>query len=204
MARVYDPVCALVDRAFLDEHRRALASGLEGRVLDLGTGTGRMFDTYAAHSPGIELHALEPDPAMRARATRRARSIPHTYRIVAGVGERLPYRNDRFDAVVSSMVLCSVDDPGRVIAEVERVLKPGGEFRMLEHVRSRGWRGYVQDVVAPFWRRLAGNCRPNRQTEGILADSGLDPIDEIYDPIVLTPIRPFVRARYRLPHDQHR
>lgn len=204
VARVYDPICSIVDCVILEQHRRAVAANLEGRVLDLGTGTGRMFDVYMGVESEIELHALEPDPAMRVQAKRRAQEMGLACHLIAAIGEQLPYRDDRFDAIVSSMVLCTVTDPEETISELARVLKPGGEFRMLEHVRASGCGGQVQDYITPLWRRVAGGCHPNRETDRLVDESMFDPISVSRKRILLPPVRPFVVGRYRLPVDYRR
>jgi ubiquinone/menaquinone biosynthesis C-methylase UbiE len=93
--------------------------------------------------------------------------------LVRAAAEALPFRDGAFDTVVSGLVLCSVTDPGRALAEVRRVLRPGGELRALEHVRSTvPWRARWQDRVQPLWTRLTGGCRPNRDTERAVEAAG--------------------------------
>jgi ubiquinone/menaquinone biosynthesis C-methylase UbiE len=109
--------------------------------------------------------AFEPIP----RAGRRAPAA----RLVQARAEALPFRDGSFDTVVSGLVFCSVDDPPGGLAEVRRVLRPGGTLRMLEHVRSeRPWRAWLQDRVQPAWTRLSGGCRPNRDTERAVGAAG--------------------------------
>jgi ubiquinone/menaquinone biosynthesis C-methylase UbiE len=85
---------------------------------------------------------------------------------VQASAEALPFRAGAFETVISSLVFCSVPDPVRGLAEVRRVLAPGGTLRMIEHVRStRRWKARVQDAVQPIWTWLAGGCHPNRDTE---------------------------------------
>lgn len=163
---LYDALAALQDRTGLVRWRRWLAQGARGRVLDLGTGTGRMLPHYP---PAVRVVGLDPSPAALGRARRRGRRVP----LVVGRAESLPFRDGAFDTVVGSLVLCSVADPGRALAEVRRVLAPGGELRAVEHVRSaRTWRARVQDWIQPAWTRLTGGCHPNRETEAAVERAG--------------------------------
>jgi ubiquinone/menaquinone biosynthesis C-methylase UbiE len=93
--------------------------------------------------------------------------------LVRARAEALPFRDAAFDTVVASLAFCSVADPGRGLAEVRRVLRPGGTLRMVEHVRARRrWAAWLQDRLQPAWTRLAGGCRPNRDTEGAVEAAG--------------------------------
>ena len=163
VSRLYDPVMAIPERTMLPEHRKYLVADLSGRVLDLGAGTGAMFPYFAGH-PELELHAVEPDPGMRGQAHSKAQSLGLSVEISDASGESLPYEDDSFDAVVASFVFCTIPDPGAALSEVARVLKPGGEFRFLEHVRAEGVVGELHDLVAPAWHAVAGGCHLNRET----------------------------------------
>jgi ubiquinone/menaquinone biosynthesis C-methylase UbiE len=160
---VYDVLCHLCERGGFGRWRRWLAAGARGRTLDLGCGTGRNLPLLP---PGTRAIALDPSPAAIGRARRRAPSVP----LVLARAEALPFRDGTFDVVLSGLVFCSVGDPLRGLAEVRRVLRAGGELRMLEHVRSTTpWRARLQDVIQPAWTRIAGGCHPNRDTEATVA-----------------------------------
>jgi len=166
---LYDATLALAERTGLKRWRQWLCAGVEGRVLDLGCGTGRNLPLLRPGSVGA-------DPALD--SLRRARRRAPGARLVQARAEALPFRAAAFDTVVSGLVFCSVDDPGAGLREVRRVLRPGGTLRMLEHVRSvRPWRARIQDLVQPAWTRLAGGCRPNRDTERTVEAAGfaIDP-----------------------------
>jgi ubiquinone/menaquinone biosynthesis C-methylase UbiE len=156
---LYDAACSLLEVTGLARWRRWLVAGARGRVLDLGCGTGRNLPLLA---PGTRAVGLEPSWAAIERARRRAPRVP----LVIGRAEALPFRDATFDTVLSGLAFCSVSDPGMSLSEVRRVLRPAGQLRMLEHVRStRPWKARLQDRLQPAWTRLTGGCHPNRDTE---------------------------------------
>lgn len=168
---LYDAGLALLEMTGLGRWRRWLASGATGRVLDLGCGTGRNLPLYAA---GVQPTGLDPCIETLQAAHRRRPGIP----LVLGVAERLPFRTSTFDTVVSGLVFCSVSEPPRALAEVRRVLAPGGSLRMLEHVRATTRvHARLQNALQPFWTRFTGGCRPNRDTEAALGASAFQ-VDE--------------------------
>ena len=118
-----------------------------------------------------DVRAVGVDPAWDSllRARRRAPSTA----LVAARAEALPFRAESFETVVSGLVLCSVADPPRALAEIHRVLRRDGTLRALEHVRStRRWKARFQDRIQPLWTRLAGGCHPNRDTERAVEAAG--------------------------------
>jgi SAM-dependent methyltransferase len=163
-ARLYDAVMALPERYFFGDHRAFLADGLSGRVLDVGSGTGAQFPAFADQEPITAVEAVEPDPAMRQRASERAGALDLRADVVDARAEALPYDDDSLDAVVASLVFCTIPDAEAAVDEVARVLAPGGEFRFLEHVRGTGAVGIAHDLLAPCWHPVAGGCNLNRQT----------------------------------------
>src|SRR5205807_10234259 len=129
-ARVFDRLSGLMERE-VGRRRDELLSGLSGRVLEIGAGTGINFGHYPASVDQVV--AVEPEPYMRSKAERAAASAAARVSVQAGVAEELPFADGSFDVGVACLVLCSVGAPGRVIAELARVLKPGGELRFFEH-----------------------------------------------------------------------
>lgn len=198
-AAIYDPATWIPERAILRPHREYLVQDLEGRVLDLGAGTGAMFPLFGEVTDadrGIELHAIDPDPHMRKRARNRAERLDLDVRIRSARAESLPYPDDSFAVVIASMVFCTIQDVETAIDEVARVLKPGGELRFLEHVAADGWRGRLQTLLAPVWREVAGGCHLTRRTLPAFARSeALDVVELERMQIGITPIRPFIRGR---------
>jgi len=163
---IYDAICAFAEWRGLGRWRRWLVGGARGRTLDLGSGTGRNLPLYPA---GVQVVGVEPSAAALPRARRRAPGVL----LVRASAEALPFRDGVFDTVVAGLVLCSVSDPSRALAEARRVLRPDGELRALEHVRSRHpWRARFQDAIQPAWTWFAGGCHPNRDTERSVETAG--------------------------------
>ncbi|HEX9242473.1 MAG TPA: class I SAM-dependent methyltransferase [Anaeromyxobacter sp.] len=162
---LYDLGLAIAEWRGLGRWRAWLARGATGRVLDLGSGTGRNLPLLP---PGARAVAIDPHADALARARRRGPRVP----LVVARAEALPFRAGTFDTVVAGLVLCSVDDPDAALAEVRRVLAPGGALRLLEHVRGRGLVGRLQDLVQPAWTAFTGGCHPNRETERSVKRAG--------------------------------
>ncbi len=166
-------------------HRRNLLAGLSGRVIEVGSGNGLNFPFYPASVE--EVLAVEPEPLLRAAASENALTAPVQIDVRSGVAGRLPAADHAFDAAVVSLVLCSVPDQARALAELARVIRPGGELRFYEHVvaeRSLGaWLQRTAD--ATFWPRLAGGCHMSRDTAAAMAAAGF--VIETLDRFRFTP-----------------
>lgn len=157
-AQLYDPFLALGERRGMAARRRELLAGVSGRVLEIGAGTGL---NLAAYPLGAEVVTAEPDAAMCARL--RARGAP---RVVQAKAEALPFDDASFDVVVSTLVLCTVGDPGVALREARRVLRPDGRLVFIEHVRAEDARW--QDRLARPWSMLALGCRCNQPTLALI------------------------------------
>ena len=145
-------------------------AGLSGRVLEVGAGTGTNFGYY----PQTVQHvvALEPEIDLAPKARQAAAQAPVPVTVIESTVEGMP-ETEPFDAVVCSLVLCSVADPGAVLRQLNTLLKPGGELRYFEHVASSGWRGSLQRLAdATVWPRIAGNCHTHRDTERAISGAG--------------------------------
>jgi ubiquinone/menaquinone biosynthesis C-methylase UbiE len=186
MGRIYDATwgrgfSALYDRCFkaaeeagLQDMRRDALAGARGRVLELGAGTGLNLDLYPEE--GVEsLTLTEPDPHMFKQLRPKLAASTRKAEIVEAGAEDLPFDDDSFDTAVVTLVLCTVPDPAAALAEIKRVLKPGGQLLFLEHVRSRNpelarW----QDRLETPWRFLGDGCHCNRDTVTTIADAGFE------------------------------
>lgn len=158
--------------AEIGRHRDELVDGLTGRVLELGAGAGSNFGHY---SPTVdEVLAVEPEPYLRRRAEAAAARSRVRIKVVDGVADRLPAADGSCDAAVTSLVLCSVPDLAGALAELHRVVRPGGELRFYEHIRSdRAGLARVQRIVDRlFWPRAFGGCHTARDTPAAIAAAG--------------------------------
>jgi ubiquinone/menaquinone biosynthesis C-methylase UbiE len=152
-ARLLARAAAAEDRRGGARHRRRLLEGLSGSVVEIGVGSGVSFAYYPAAVR--ELVAVEPEPHLRALAEAAAPTAPVAVRVVDGRAEDLPSEDHAFDAAVVAGVLCSVPDPGRALAEIARVLKPGGELRLYEHFSFR-----PTPLAIPVAPRILASARP--------------------------------------------
>ena len=145
------------------EHRQEMLAGLSGQVMEVGPGNGLNFPHYPRSVR--EVVAVEPEPYLRSRAVEAAAGAPVPIRVADGTADELPAADGSVDAVVVSGLLCSVADVPAALAEFHRVLRPGGQLRFYEHVRSRDvlFAGFQQaaDLV---WPRLMGGCHVQRRT----------------------------------------
>jgi ubiquinone/menaquinone biosynthesis C-methylase UbiE len=168
---LYDPTLWLGEVAGMRSRRSTLVGGAYGRVVEIGAGTGLNI----AHYPDriAELILVEPEPGMRRRLARRLHRHGRVARIVDATAERLPLADASVDTVVSTLVLCTVDDPERALREIARVLRPDGQLLFIEHVRaSSRLLAACQDNLLQPWRRFAGGCLCNRPTVDLMRACG--------------------------------
>ena len=176
LAPLYDPIMAGVERSCLARWRRELLSAAEGSVLEIGAGTGVNLQHYPESV--VRLVLLEPDPGMRRQLVDKSSHMGHV-EICEEPSESLPYDDDTFDTVVSTLVLCTTPQPALALAELHRVLRPGGRLLFIEHVvakdsaRYAGW----QRRLEPLWKRCAGGCHLTRDTEQAIVDAGFELVE---------------------------
>jgi SAM-dependent methyltransferase len=168
LAAIYDRYMRKSEQACLASWRAELLAAARGDVLEVGAGTGANLPCYPAAVTRLVL--CEPDPHMRARLAPRAAGRAE---LCAASADSLPFADASFDAVVSTLVLCSVPSPDRTLAELHRVLRPGGALLYLEHVAAEDpGRLRWQRRLEPVWRQLAGNCHLTRHTHDAIVRAG--------------------------------
>jgi ubiquinone/menaquinone biosynthesis C-methylase UbiE len=154
---------AFEKKPFAIQQRSKLLAPAQGDVLEIGGGTGFNLPYYPAGVSAITV--TDPVDGMLKRTRKRAARVGRTIRTERASAESLPYGDGSFDTVVASLVLCSVDDQDRALAEIRRVLKPGGRYLFMEHVRSDDpTLARKQDRMEGIWKRVCFGCHPNRDT----------------------------------------
>lgn len=175
----------------LEARKRDLLRDLSGDVLEIGPGTGPNLQYY---QKGVRWTGLEPNTAMWHYLEAEARGLGMTIDLHAGGGEHIPATNAQFDAVVSTHVLCSVDDPHQTLQEVLRVLKPGGRFIFVEHVAAPQGSGllWFQKFIKPLWKPLVAGCRPDRDTGKTIETAGFGDVQLARFDLGIIPVGPHI------------
>ncbi|MFL5843268.1 MAG: class I SAM-dependent methyltransferase [Solirubrobacteraceae bacterium] len=173
-ARVYERFSVREEARGQAENRKRTLAGLSGRVVEVGAGNGLNFEHYP--DTVTEVVAVEPEPYLRERATERA---TERIAVVDGTADALPVEDGSVDAVVFSLVLCSVPSQASALAEARRVLRPSGELRFYEHVIShrRGKAAFQRAFTATLWKRMAAGCHMDRDTGTAIAAAGFEITD---------------------------
>lgn len=171
-ARVYAKVARIGEGRGAAEHRQKLLAGLSGRVIEVGAGSGANF----AHYPKsvVEVVAVEPEPYLREQAEHAAEQAQVSVSVIDGDASHLPGEAESFDAGVVALVLCTVPDQQRALAELFRVIRPKGELRFFEHVVApHPWEARFQRFAdATFWPHLAAGCQLARDTTTGIEQAG--------------------------------
>jgi len=175
------------------EARRQLAGGARGRVLEIGCGVGANFPYYG--DAATEIIATEPNPHMLT-AAREAAAARRNIIVQSARAESLPFDDASFDTVLSTLNMCTIDDPPRALAEIRRVLKPGGQYRFFDHVRyDHAFGRFWQNLADPLWSRLLGaGCHLNRDIAAMIRAAGFRDVDLTFEK-QLPPIPPVVLVR---------
>ncbi len=192
-AAMYDRGLKATEEAGLQRMRRELLATATGRTVEIGAGTGVNLDLYPEAVESLAL--VEPGPHMAKRLRAHLAASPRAAEVYEAPAERLPFESASFDTAVATLVLCTVPDPTAAVAELARVLKPGGRLLFIEHVRSRNpdlarW----QDRLEAPWRFLADGCHCNRDTLATLAASRFETGEVEHDRTPKAPpiVRPLV------------
>jgi ubiquinone/menaquinone biosynthesis C-methylase UbiE len=186
-ARFYARLSTSMERAGVGQLREQLLAGLAGSVIEVGAGNGLNFSHYPRAVTNVL--AIEPEPHLRHLAEDNARHAAVPIEVADGTAEHLPADDGAFDAVVATLMLCSVPDPAIALAEMRRLLRPGGELRFMEHVaaQSPGHLRIQRLADATFWPACFGGCRASRDTVADIGAAGFS-ITEL--------------TRYRLPESR--
>jgi ubiquinone/menaquinone biosynthesis C-methylase UbiE len=155
----------------LAAYRSRVVPAAEGRVLEIGIGSGLNLPFYSAKMEHVI--GLEPSPKLLSMAQRAARSVMGPVEFVEGSAEAIPLEDGSIDTVVTTWTLCSIPDAPGSLGEMRRVLKPGGRLLFVEHGRSpdpsvRRW----QDLLTPVWKRIGGGCHLNRAIGTLIEGAG--------------------------------
>lgn len=186
VARFYDPIMKRFEAQVLQKKRRKILEHIQGNVLEIGVGTGINFPLYSADTQVV---ACEPSTAMLSYAHERlekekSRIQAEIELVHAGIDDEeleayVP--EGGFDAIVCTLVLCTVPDLNKTLRIIQQWLKPGGTLHVLEHIQSdKPGKRFFQNFFNPLWRHLAEGCNLNRQTDEILKNYGFQPVWEDY------------------------
>lgn len=197
-AALYDRLNAAAERGWMGERRAGLLSGARGEVLEIGGGTGANLPHYRAAERVV---VTEPDPFMRDKLRSKISQTQVPFEVSDAGAQDLPFADGSFDVVVSTLVLCTVPDQRAALAEIRRVLRPGGAFLFMEHVRSSGKAARWQDRIEPFWTKLFAGCHPNRDTVAAIEAAGfrLEDLERFNPPAPLSALIPHVQGLATVP-----
>jgi ubiquinone/menaquinone biosynthesis C-methylase UbiE len=190
---MYDRMIGKAERSGLGDHRRALLAEATGDVLEIGGGTGANLEYYGDTVRSLTI--VEPEKAMLKRLQRHIEQRAPRAKALRAPAEDLPFNDASFDAIVSTLVLCTVDDVPRSLRELRRVLRPGGNLLFIEHVRSDDEKlARTQDRMLPINVRIGHGCHPNRRTLDSIRDAGFEVTSLEHDTLKHTPkfIRPLI------------
>ena len=202
-ARLWERIMApMSERRGAHNHRRKLLAGLTGRVIEVGAGQGTNFTYYPSFVEQVV--AIEPEDYLRRRAQQAASSASISITVLDDVAEKLPGEDGSFDAGVVALVLCSVPDQDSALAELFRVIKPGGELRFYEHVIGRNplLARFLRFADATFWPRVFGGCRPIHDTGAAIERAGfvIEGCERFtFSPVPLPPPLPHILGVARRP-----
>ena len=168
---IYDVAMKPLEKNRIQKVRKQLVGDADGRVLEIGSGTGLNFPYYRN---ATRVDAIEPNPLMSAKSIKRIRTALVPINMYIAKAEDLPFDDDTFDTVVATLVFCTIPDPAKALQEIRRVSKQGAKILLFEHVRMNSdILGKTQDVLTPLWKKAFDGCHLNRNTLELLKQSGL-------------------------------
>ncbi len=198
-AKIYDSFMYLIEKKHLRSKRAKILSGLQGKVLEIGVGTGTNFEHY---KKGVSLIGIEPslymlNYAQQKKAKSQCADCISLHNI--GCGDDAIHdliQPATLDAAICTLVLCTIPNPEKALINIYNWLKPGGKLLLLEHIRSHSHcTAKVQDIFNPLWKKVADGCQLNRPTDTLVAQIGFQLVREEKFRIVF----PFYEAEYRKP-----
>ena len=180
-ASFYDRAAQKAEAKVLAERRKALLSGLQGNILEVGAGTGVNFPFYAKYANVL---AIEPSPYMLRQAQEKKKERENIGLLQASVetcySDKVIQKSS-LDVVVCTLVLCTIPDPQQALTYFHSWLKPDGKLIVLEHILSRvSWKARIQDVVTPAWKIIGEGCHLNRKTDQMIRQAGFQILNEDY------------------------
>ncbi len=198
IAFFYDKVMKATEQACLIDWRRELLKDVDGKVLEIGAGTGASIDLYPVKK-SIELTLSEPEKSMREQLDKKIQQLKSKNIVVINsTAEEIISPDSTFDYVFMSLVCCSVQDVSKALKEIKRVLKPAGKFIFLEHVAAKPGtnRRKWQNRLNAIWRKIAGNCHLNRETEMLIVEAGFTIVEIKRESLrkALSIVRPSIRG----------
>src|SRR5579859_3322863 len=200
-ARAFPAMSRAVEAGGLAARRKTLLAGLAGQVIDIGAGAGASFGHYPASVARVV--AVEPEPRLRRLASAAARAAPVRAEVVDGLASALPAGDASFDAAVVGCVLCTVPSQDAALAEIRRVLRPGGRLCFLEHVRadSAGLARAQRVLDATVWPHLFGGCHLGRDTAAAIERAGftIGRLDRFLFPGTRTPVSFYITGEATSP-----
>ncbi|MBN2799170.1 MAG: methyltransferase domain-containing protein [Deltaproteobacteria bacterium] len=199
MPGFYDTFMALPEHFCLKAWRAQLLAQARGLTLDLGAGTGA---NLCCMPEGLDLRLVEPQRGMSKHIAARLQQSGRDAQIVQAPAEALPFEDGSVDTVICTLVLCTVQDPARAVAEIRRVLKPDGQLLFMEHVLHQGRVGAaIQRAVEPVWLLTSDGCHLTRDSLRVIEEGGFEVVELAKDAICVSPppLFPLVRGRATFP-----
>ncbi len=173
--KLYDLVMKPLEVTRFKNIRKKLVRSVSGKVLEIGSGTGVNFPYY---EQAQHVSAVEPNSAMNQRGELRIKKSKVPIIIYETTAEILPFEDNTFDAIVATLVFCTIPDPVKALKEIQRVGKPGASILFFEHVRmEQPILGKLQDLLSPLWSKVGDGCQLNRDTLSTIKKVGIEVIN---------------------------